>query len=131
MSWSKFWLILSVGYGCYFIINIIIDSLKTKNTGTPSSSSDELTFHENVTATEVGESLTPVAIQEVEEVKVIEDIEEENVPNVVWERDTEDAEEITLISHNVNESTGGFTDLSKVFKEVRAETLDVKHSLVF
>jgi len=128
MSWSKFTLIVLVAYVFYYLINIIIDSIKSQSTSPSASSSDELTFHEDVLATEVEDHI-PIPI--TQEIASQDDVEEEPIANTVWEREDEDTEELNLLSHNINQSTGGITQMSDLIKLAKSETIDVKRSFVF
>ena len=129
MSWSKFTVIIVVAYVLYYIINIIIDSMKSQGTTAVASGSDELTFHEDVLATEV-EDHVPISIAEETTYQNLA-VEEEETSNTVWERQEEDTEELNLLSHNINQSTGGITQMSDLIKLVKSDTIDVKRSFVF
>ncbi|MET3114589.1 hypothetical protein AAKU52_002324 [Pedobacter sp. CG_S7] len=128
MSWSKFTLIVLVAYVLYYLINIIIDSIKSQSTSPSASNSDELTFHEDVLATEVEDHI-PIPI--TQEIASDDDVQEEPIANTVWEREDEDTEELNLLSHNINQSTGGITQMSDLIKLAKSETIDVKRSFVF
>ncbi|PWS25899.1 hypothetical protein DHW03_18880 [Pedobacter yonginense] len=128
MSWSKFTIIIVVGYVLYYIINIIIDSMKSQGTIAVASGSDELTFHEDVLATEV-EDHVPISI--AEETTYQNVAVEEETSNTVWEMQEEDTEELNLLSHNINQSTGGITQMSDLIKLAKSDTIDVKRSFVF
>ena len=128
MSWSRFTLIVLVAYVLYYLINIIIDSIKSQSTPPSVSNSDELTFHEYVLATEVEDHI-PIPI--TQEIPSDDDVEEESITNSVWEREDEDTEELNLLSHNINQSTGGITQMSDLIKLAKSETIDVKRSFVF
>lgn len=129
MSWSKFTIIVVVAYVLYYIINIIIDSMKSQGTTAVASGSDELTFHEDVLATEV-EDHEPISISEETTYQNVA-VEEEETSNTVWERQEEDTEELNLLSHNINQSTGGITQMSDLIKLAKSDTIDVKRSFVF
>lgn len=130
MSWSKFTIIIVVGYVLYYIINIIIDSMKSQGTTAVASGSDELTFHEDVLATEV-EDHVPISIAEETTYQNVAVEDEEETSNTVWERQEEDTEELNLLSHNINQSTGGITQMSDLIKLAKSDTIDVKRSFVF
>ena len=130
MSWSKFTIIIVVGYVLYYIINIIIDSMKSQGTTAVANGSDELTFHEDVLATEV-EDHVPISIAEETTYQNVAVEDEEETSNTVWERQEEDTEELNLLSHNINQSTGGITQMSDLIKLAKSDTIDVKRSFVF
>lgn len=126
MSWSKFTIVLIVAYVVYYLFNIIIDSLKIKNVSAATSGGDVLTFSEEV-------QTTPVEHEEeraVVPVTVLDEYEEDS-QNAVWEREDEDTEELNIISHNINTSTGGITQMSEVIKLAQSNTIDYKRSIVF
>ncbi|SDM83550.1 hypothetical protein [Pedobacter antarcticus] len=126
MSWSKFTIVLIVAYVVYYLFNIIIDSLKSKNVSAATSGGDVLTFSEDVQTTPVEHEeeqiLPPV---------VVLDEYEEDSQNAVWERQDEDTEELNIVSHNINNSTGGITQMSEVIKLAQTNTIDYKRSIVF
>lgn len=126
MSWSKFTIVLIVAYVVYYLFNIIIDSLKSKNVSAATSGGDVLTFSEDVQTTPVEheeeQALPPV---------VVLDEYEEDSQNAVWERQDEDTEELNIVSHNINNSTGGITQMSEVIKLAQTNTIDYKRSIVF
>jgi hypothetical protein len=126
MSWSKFTIVLIVAYVVYYLFNIIMDSLKSKNVSAATSGGDVLTFSEEV-------QTTPVEHEEeraVVPVTVFDEYEEDS-QNAVWEREDEDTEELNIISHNINTSTGGITQMSEVIKLAQSNTIDYKRSIVF
>lgn len=126
MSWSKFTVVLIVAYVVYYLFNILMDSLKSKNVSATTSGGDVLTFSEEVQSTPVEHeeerAIIPVA--------VLDEFEDDS-HNAVWEREDEDTEELNIISHNVNSSTGGITQMSEVIKLAQSNTIDYKRSIVF
>jgi len=126
MSWSKFTMVLIVAYVVYYLFNIIMDSLKSKNVSAATSGGDVLTFSEEVQTTPVEHeeerAIIPVA--------VLDEFEDDS-QNAVWEREDEDTEELNIISHNINSSTGGITQMSEVIKLAQSNTIDYKRSIVF
>jgi len=128
MSWSKFTIIVVVAYVAYYIINIIIDSMKSQGTTAVASGTDELTFQEDVSATEV-EDHVPISI--LEETNYQNADVEEETSNTVWERQEEDTEELNLLSHNINQSTGGIIQMADLIKLAKSDTIDVKRTFVF
>ncbi|SDH54561.1 hypothetical protein SAMN05421827_12862 [Pedobacter terrae] len=126
MSWSKFTIVLIVAYVVYYLFNIIMDSLKSKNVSAATSGGDVLTFSEEVQTTPVEHeeerAIIPVA--------VLDEFEDDS-QNAVWEREDEDTEELNIISHNINSSTGGITQMSEVIKLAKSNTIDYKRSIVF
>lgn len=126
MSWSKFTIVLIVAYVVYYLFNIIMDSLKSKNVSAATSGGDVLTFSEEVQTTPVEHeeerAIIPVA--------VLDEFEDDS-QNAVWEREDEDTEELNIISHNINSSTGGITQMSEVIKLAQSNTIDYKRSIVF
>jgi hypothetical protein len=126
MSWSKFTVVLIVAYVVYYLFNIIMDSLKSKNVSATTSGGDVLTFSEEVQTTPVEheEERAPIPVTVLDEF-------EDDTQNAVWERDDEDTEELNIISHNINSSTGGITQMSEVIKLAQSNTIDYKRSIVF
>lgn len=126
MSWSKFTVVLIVAYVVYYLFNILMDSLKSKNVSATTSGGDVLTFSEEVQSTTVEHeeerAIIPVA--------VLDEFEDDS-HNAVWERQDEDTEELNIISHNVNSSTRGITQMSEVIKLAQSNTIDYKRSIVF
>ncbi|WP_143009133.1 hypothetical protein [Pedobacter terrae] len=117
---------LIVAYVVYYLFNIIMDSLKSKNVSAATSGGDVLTFSEEVQTTPVEHeeerAIIPVA--------VLDEFEDDS-QNAVWEREDEDTEELNIISHNINSSTGGITQMSEVIKLAKSNTIDYKRSIVF
>ncbi|WP_345956017.1 hypothetical protein [Mucilaginibacter sp. PAMB04168] len=126
MSWSKFTIVLIVAYVVYYLFNIIMDSLKSKNVSAATSGGDVLTFSEEVQTTPVEHEEERVVVP----VTVLDEYEEDS-QNAVWEREDEDTEELNIISHNINTSTGGITQMSEVIKLAQNNTIDYKRSIVF
>ncbi len=126
MSWSKFTIVLIVAYVVYYLFNIIIDSLKSKNVSAATSGGDVLTFSEEVQTTSVDHEEERAVVP----VTVLDEYEEDS-QNAVWEREDEDTEELNIISHNINTSTGGITQMSEVIKLAQSNTIDYKRSIVF
>ena len=126
MSWSKFTIVLIVAYVVYYLFNIIFDMLKSKHVSAATSGGDVLTFSEDVQTTPVDHEdeqvLAPVAIL---------DEYEDDTQTAVWEREDEDTEELNIVSHNINNSTGGITQMSEVIKLAQNNTIDYKRSIVF
>lgn len=126
MSWSKFTVVLIVAYVVYYLFNILMDSLKSKNVSATTSGGGVLTFSEEVQSTAVEHeeerAIIPVA--------VLDEFEDDS-HNAVWERQDEDTEELNIISHNVNSSTRGITQMSEVIKLAQSNTIDYKRSIVF
>ncbi len=99
MNWSKFFYIIISIYAFYYLVNIVIDTLKHKELNNPSGHSDELTFQEEIEPEDIKpESNTPPAT--LEKLAELDKAEELEHANVSWARQDEDTEEITLISHN-------------------------------
>ena len=126
MSWSKFTIVLIVAYVVYYLFNIVIDSLKSKNVSAATSGGDVLTFNEEVQTTSVKHEEERAVVP----VTVLDEYEEDS-QNAVWEREDEDTEELNIISHNINTSTGGITQMSEVIKLAQSNTIDYKRSIVF
>jgi hypothetical protein len=126
MSWSKFTIVLIVAYVVYYLFNIVIDSLKSKNVSAATSGGDVLTFNEEVQTTSVEHEEERAVVP----VTVLDEYEEDS-QNAVWEREDEDTEELNIISHNINTSTGGITQMSEVIKLAQSNTIDYKRSIVF
>ncbi|QJD98562.1 hypothetical protein HH214_21640 (plasmid) [Mucilaginibacter robiniae] len=126
MSWSKFTIVLIAVYAAYYLLMVLMDLMKSKTVTATTSAGDELTFSEDVQTTEVEhfEELVPVPIE-------IPDEFEEGTTNAVWEREDEDTEELNIISHNINTSTGGTTSMSEVIKLAQNNTIDYKRQIVF
>jgi hypothetical protein len=126
MSWSKFTIVLIVAYVVYYLFNIIFDMLKSKHVSAATSGGDVLTFSEDVQTTPVDHEdeqvLAPVTIL---------DEYEDDTQTAVWEREDEDTEELNIVSHNINNSTGGITQMSEVIKLAQNNTIDYKRSIVF
>jgi hypothetical protein len=126
MSWSKFTIVLIVAYVVYYLFNIIFDMLKSKHVSAATSGGDVLTFSEDVQTTPVDHEdeqvLAPVTIL---------DEYEDDTQTAVWEREDEDTEEFNIVSHNINNSTGGITQMSEVIKLAQNNTIDYKRSIVF
>lgn len=126
MSWSKFTIVLIVAYVVYYLLNIIFDMLKSKHVSAATSGGDVLTFSEDVQTTPVDHEdeqvLAPVTIL---------DEYEDDTQTAVWEREDEDTEELNIVSHNINNSTGGITQMSEVIKLAQNNTIDYKRSIVF
>lgn len=126
MSWSKFTVVLAVLYAGYYLLIILTDMLKGKKVSTAVSGGDELTFSEDIQSTEVEHEpflfTGPVNLQSEAD---------DDLQNAVWERAEEDTEELNIISHNVNTSTGGVTEMAEVIKLAQNNTIDYKRSLVF
>jgi hypothetical protein len=126
MSWSRFTIVLIIAYVVYYLFNIIFDILKSKNVSVATSGRDVLTFSEDVQTTPVEhedeQALVPVTVL---------DEYEDDTPNVVWEREDEDTEELNIVSHNINTSTGGSTQMSEVIKLAQSNTIDYKRSIIF
>jgi hypothetical protein len=126
MSWSKFTIVLIVVYAAYYVLMILVDLMKSKTVTATTSAGDELTFSEDVQTTEVAhfEELVSTPVQ-------VQDEYEEDSPVAVWEREEEDTEELNIISHNINTSTGGTTSMSEVIKLAQNNTIDYKRQIVF
>lgn len=126
MSWSKFTIVLIVAYVVYYLFNIIFDMLKSKHVSAVTSGGDVLTFSGDVQTTPVDHEdeqvLAPVTIL---------DEYEDDTQTAVWEREDEDTEELNIVSHNINNSTGGITQMSEVIKLAQNNTIDYKRSIVF
>lgn len=126
MSWSKFTIVLIVAYVVYYLLNIIFDMLKSKHVSAATSGGDVLTFSEDVQTTPIDHEdeqvLAPVTIL---------DEYEDDTQTAVWEREDEDTEELNIVSHNINNSTGGITQMSEVIKLAQNNTIDYKRSIVF
>lgn len=126
MSWSKFTIVLIVVYVVYYLFNIIIDSLTSKNVSATTSGGDVLTFSEEVQTTYVEHEEERAIVP----VTVLNEFEDD-IQNAVWEREEDDTEELNIISHNINTSTGGSTQMSEVIKLAQSNTIDYKRSIVF
>jgi len=100
--------------------------LKSKHVSAATSGGDVLTFSEDVQTTPVDHEdeqvLAPVTIL---------DEYEDDTQTAVWEREDEDTEELNIVSHNINNSTGGITQMSEVIKLAQNNTIDYKRSIVF
>ncbi|MVN23031.1 hypothetical protein [Mucilaginibacter arboris] len=132
MSWTKFFYIIIGIYTFYYLIIIVIDSLKNKDINDPSSQMDELTFQEDIEPENIKPEITaaPTTIEKLAELENVEEIGPAPA-KVVWERQDEDTEEITLVSHNTNTSTGGTTQMSELIRLAQNNTINYKNSLVF
>lgn len=130
MSWTKFFYIIIGIYTFYYLINIVIDSLKSKDINDPSGHTDELTFQEDIEPEDIKPQIitAPTTKEELPELDKTEELEHANVS---WGRQDEDTEEITLLSHNTNTSTGGTTQMSELIRLAQSNTIDYKNSLVF
>lgn len=130
MSWTKFFYIIIGIYTFYYLINIVIDSLKSKEINDSSGHTDELTFQEDIEPADIKPQIitTPTAKEELPELDKTEELEHANLS---WARQDEDTEEITLLSHNTNTSTGGTTQMSELIRLAQSNTIDYKNSLVF
>nr|WP_181718658.1 hypothetical protein [Pedobacter sp.]QJS06237.1 hypothetical protein [Pedobacter sp.] len=135
MSWSKFIMILVAVYSCYYVFNIVFDVLLSKRSGAVTSGSDELTFSEDVMTMEVEENQyskpVPPPKPEPAPVSVNQVVPEEESPETIWEREEEDTEEINIVSTNINESTGGVTDMSTLIKMAKSNTIHHKRKVVY
>ena len=130
MSWTKFFYIIIGIYTFYYLINIVIDSLKNKEINDRSSQADELTFQEDIEPENIKPERNP-APTTINKLAELESVEELAPTKVVWERQDEDTEEITLVSHNTNTSTGGTTQMSELIRLAQGSTINYKNSLVF
>lgn len=126
MSWSKFTIVLVAVYAAYYLLMVLMDLMKSKSVTAITSAGDELTFSEDVqtTAVEHFEELAPIPVE------VADEFEEGSI-NAVWEREDEDTEELNIISHNINTSTGGTTSMSEVIRLAQNNTIDYKRQIVF
>lgn len=127
MNWSKITIILIVAYVAYYRFNIILDLIKSKNVRPVSTEGDVLTFSEDVQS-------IPVEHQEEQAIipiSTFDDDLENGSLSAVWEREEQDTEELNIVSHNINNSTGGITQMSEVIKLAQTNTIDYKRSLVF
>lgn len=126
MNWSKFTIILIVAYVAYYGFNIILDLIKSKNIRPVTTDGDVLTFSEDVQSIPVEheeETIIPIT--------TVQDDLENGSQSAVWEREEEDTEELNIVAHNINNSTGGITQMSEVIKLAQNNTIDYKRSLVF
>ena len=126
MNWSKFTIILIVAYVAYYGFNIILDLIKSKNIRPVTTDGDVLTFSEDVQSIPVEHEEEPVI-----PITTVQDDLENGSQSAVWEREEEDTEELNIVAHNINNSTGGITQMSEVIKLAQNNTIDYKRSLVF
>ena len=126
MNWSKFTIILIVAYVAYYGFNIILDLIKSKNIRPVTTDGDVLTFSEDVQSIPVEHEEEPVT-----PITIVQDDLENGSQSAVWEREEEDTEELNIVAHNINNSTGGITQMSEVIKLAQNNTIDYKRSLVF
>ncbi|MEN0053596.1 MAG: hypothetical protein AAGC65_07995 [Mucilaginibacter sp.] len=127
MNWSKFTILLLVAYVAYYSIAIIIDLIKSKNVRPISTDGDVLTFSEEIQPTPVEHEEEPAIVPAA----IIQDELENDSQAAVWDRQEEDTEELNIVSHNVNSSTGGITQMAEIIKLAQNNTIDYKRSLVF
>lgn len=148
MTWSKFTLLLLAAYVTYYLLNFLFDAMKNKTVTASTNAGNELTFNEEIPPTEVLEpkairvrtkkkkkEIKAIPVQEKEKNKETKPTpvqpEEENGEPASWYRDDEDTEELTIMSTNINTSTGGTTQMSDIIKRAISNTLDLKRQIVY
>ena len=125
MNWTDFILYLALAYVAYYGLILIIDLLKPSSKLATSVEGDILEFSEE-DETVIIEEDEPV-IQRAS----FENVQEGNTSMETWINREEDSEEIELVHVNVNNSTGGVTQIGELFSLAQEDSIEVTKKLVF
>tara|TARA_R110002049_G_scaffold223441_3_gene395103 strand:+ start:1898 stop:2278 length:381 start_codon:yes stop_codon:yes gene_type:complete len=125
MNWNDFILYLALAYVAYYGLILIIDLLKPSSKLATSVEGDILEFSEE-DETVIIEEDEPV-IQRAS----FENVQEGNTSMETWINREEDSEEIELVDVNVNNSTGGVTQIGELFSLAQEDSIEVTKKLVF
>lgn len=125
MNWTDFILYLALAYVAYYGLVLIIDLLNPSSKLATSVEGDILEFYEE-DETVIIEEEEPV-IQKVNS----ENFQGGNNSKETWINSEEDSEEIELVHVNVNNSTGGVTQIGELFSLAQEDSIEVTKKLVF
>ena len=120
MSWTDFFLYLSLFYVVYYAVNVVIDVLR-KPQVSEVSAGNAYTFHESPTVIEDNEPM-------LEPVKPKKESASE-----VWVHSEEDSEDIEFEINDPSpvKSTGGVTTLNSLFVLAKEGSIEMKKKVVF
>ncbi len=129
MSWTDFFLYLSLFYVVYYAVNVVIDVLR-KPQLSEVSGGNAYTFQTDLN--EFDES--PTVIEDNEPMlEPIKSKTESASPTEVWVNSEEDSEEIEFEINDPNpvKSTGGVTTLNSLFVLAKEGSIEMKKKVVF
>ena len=115
MGWTEFIKFLASGYLLYYGFLITMDLLKPEHDDLISGEEDLVDFPE--------ETLEPI--------NDVADSPAENSPTPDQNPGEEEMESFTLVTENINESTGGISSMVDLFRLAQNETIEVKKQLVY
>jgi hypothetical protein len=120
MIWSSFITWIAIIYVAYYAFTILFDMIQPSKNLAVQGEEDILHFSESVETTYVEEENVPVQVKD-----------KFDDPDISWERNDEDTEEVEMISENINVSTGGVSQISELYKLAQSKAIEVKKGLVF
>ncbi|TNF39093.1 MAG: hypothetical protein EP311_11555 [Cytophagales bacterium] len=129
MSWTDFFLYLSLFYVVYYAVNVVIDVLR-KPQLSEVSGGNAYTFQTDLN--EFDES--PTVIEDNEPMlEPIKSKTESASPTEVWVNSEEHSEEIEFEINDPNpvKSTGGVTTLNSLFVLAKEGSIEMKKKVVF
>ena len=129
MSWTDFFLYLSLFYVVYYAVNVVIDVLR-KPQVSEVSAGNAYTFQTDLN--EFDES--PTVIEDNEPMlEPIKSKTESASPTEVWVNSEEDSEDIEFEINDPSpvKSTGGVTTLNSLFVLAKEGSIEMKKKVVF
>ncbi|MBI0398009.1 hypothetical protein [Cyclobacterium marinum] len=115
MNWTEFIKFLASGYLLYYGVLVVLDLLKPQKGSLQMSDQELMELPEETQTTIIDEE----AFQIEDSLKAIE--RSENEENQQWE----------IYGENINESTGGVSSMTELFRLAQDEMIEVKKNLVY
>lgn len=115
MNWTEFMKFLASGYLLYYGLMVVLDLLKPQKGSLQMGDQELMEFPEESQTTIIDEE----AVQDVDSLKATERSEDE------------ESQQWKLYGENINESTGGVSSMTELFRLAQDEMIEVKKNLVY
>ena len=115
MNWTEFIKFLASGYLLYYGVLVVLDLLKLQKGSFEMSNQELMELPE--------ETQTTIIEEEV--------VKNENYPPTTKSSADEENQQWKIYGENINESTGGVSSMTELFRLAQDEMIEVKKNLVY